>query len=59
MSLENNPRPPVYVDLPIDGTQEIEMVPYPGGETMASFTVNPEALAVASATWGVVKALYR
>jgi len=37
----------------------IDMVPYPGGETMASFTINPEALPVISATWGVMKSLYR
>ena len=56
---DNPARLPIYLDLPIDGTQEIPMVPYPSGEAMASFTVNPVALAVASATWGEVKALYR
>ena len=56
---DNPARLPIYLDLPIDGTQEIPMVPYPRGEAMASFTVNPQALALASVTWGEVKALYR
>lgn len=56
---EDSTRPPVYLDLPIDGTELVEMVPYPRGEEKASFTVNPQALAVFSASWGEVKALYR
>lgn len=36
-----------------------DLKPYPDGMGKASFTVNPESLAVASATWGEVKALYR
>lgn len=56
---DNPARPPIYLDLPIDGTEQVAMVPYPSGEAKASFTVNPQALALANVTWGEVKALYR
>ncbi len=37
----------------------IEMIPYPEGMGVASFTVNPDVTPVVSASWGGVKALYR
>jgi len=48
---------PRYVDA--DTHELITMNPYPDGVDGVAFTVNPVVTAVASATWGEVKALYR
>jgi len=47
-------------DLPVDQSHTfINLTPYPDGAEGVTFTVNPDAMPVASATWGEVKALYR
>lgn len=53
---------PKYLDVGgTSGTEiiEREMHPYPGGETMASFTVNPDPTPTYDSRWGDVKALFR